>query len=189
MKTIEQYEIEIAQKDAVINEMMAAFSLNIDRFKQVLGKDPQYVYDVLYNKWKKTIDEYQRTTLRNQDILQSWSSKLDAVINVLNEVAAMLRDLDSIVSSQNQEVINASATTGGNASDSIASKISEQIDDLVDTVQEKVNQSDISKISFSKSIITAGIAFAALRILGIRPIMSIPTAALIAYYMSKKTEK
>jgi len=184
MKTIEQYELEIAQKDAIIREMMAAFSLNIDRFQQVLGKDPQYVYDTLERQWISTISEYQRTTLRNQDVLQRWSDKLESVISVLNEVAAMLRDLDRIAFAQNDPTPEEST---GEAKE-IAEKASEQLDNLTNTVQEKIEQAGVQGVQrpWIKGALAGGAAFLACRVLGIRPVISMTAAGAAAYFAGRK---
>lgn len=184
MKTIEQYELEIAQKDAVIREMMAAFSLNIDRFQQVLGKDPQYVYETLEKQWMSTISEYQRTTLRNQDVLQRWSDKLESVISVLNEVASMLRDLDRIAFAQTDPT-QSSATVEAKE---IAEKVSEQLDNLTSTVQEKIEQAGVQGVqsTWIKGALAGGATFLACRVLGIRPAISMTAAGAAAYFAGKK---
>lgn len=186
MKTIEQYEIEIAQKDAIIREMMAAFSLNIDRFNQVIGKDPQYVYDVLEKQWTSTISEYQRTTLRNQDILQRWSDKLDSIINVLNEVSSMLQDLDRITFANNkQDPIQASVTS---ESKEISQKVSEQLDNLTNTVQEKIEQAGVQgvKKDWIKKAIAGTATFFVCKAIGVKPVLSIAAASAAVFLVGKK---
>jgi hypothetical protein len=188
MKTIEQYEVEIAQKNAIINEMMSSFSVNIDRFNDILGKDPQYVYNTLDKQWKKTITEYQTTTLRNQKILQTWSNKLDAIISVLNEVMSILKDMDNIAfSSQESSIINASSQS--TSVQDLAEKASEQFDNIVNTVQEKIENAGISgvKISWTRGIIVAGATYALLSILRVRPEIKTFASFISVFIATKKS--
>lgn len=191
MKTIEQYETEILQKNAIINEMMESFSLNIDRFNQVLGKDPQYVYGTLDAQWKKTISEYQTTTLRNQDILQRWSDKLDAIISVLNEVALILKDLDALAFAKNEQssVVTESSGQMTNVQD-LEEKVSEQLDNLTNIVQDKIENAGAREVksAFVKGAITGGLTYVALSIIGVRPAIKVAASCAAAYFLAKKSE-
>jgi len=95
MKTIEQYEVEIASKAEIIEQQLAVFQENIGQIGSVIGKDSTQVYELLVSQYNDVINTYTTTTRRNAPILQGYVTKLDKILAVLAEVMASIEKIES----------------------------------------------------------------------------------------------
>ena len=136
MKTIEQYENEIALKAGVIDEQLKYFDDNIGKIGSVIGKDSTVVYNTLYNSFTDVMDQYTYSTRRNPEILSGYVAKLDQIQVVLDEV---MNSIDKIYKGADEDLL----TTRFDVNDAMekAGEMAEELTtDITEGVQEVVKE-------------------------------------------------
>jgi len=171
MKTIEQYEAEIQQKSALIEQGLAVFDENIGHLRNVIGKDPQYVYDILSNKYAEVMEIYTTSTRRSVEILEGHVVKLDKILDVLSSV--------------HSQINKASQEHPDELMDQVIDEITSTMDDIAEPVDDYVE--DKTNISVGRDITTMAIvgvgSYILLRYLGLGRLVSMAGAGAATYML------
>jgi hypothetical protein len=170
MKTIEQYEAQIAQQASMIQEGLLNLEENVHVIPNVVGKDPQYVYELLKRKFDETYNEYMTTTLRNVKLLDYYTQKFDKIIAVLADSNRKIEQAKS-----EEGVIDVGF---GEEFDETVSEVAE---DLEAFLEETV---DVSvKKDYLKMGLIGGGSFILMRTLGFGVVTSLIGSAAAAYML------
>ena len=178
MKTIEDFELELGAKISQCIEGMKLFEDNLDSLGLIIKKDPRYIYDVLNAKLTALIQDYEGTTLRNEQVFNVWLEKANLILNVLAEVKNNINNAAEASAAQDATTVTQIADWFGSLADN-AEGIFEQ---SAIAVQEKTGF-DINLVK--AAMIGAG-GYIVLRKMHLGQLESILIAGTVAYFLSKK---
>lgn len=180
MKTIEDCEVEIEQKSALIQEQMKIFDDNVHNIGIIVGKDPSVVYDTIKAKYNTTIETYNTSTRRNVEILNGYVAIFDKILAILDEVMVSIRSINES-KPEDQITVKAHAET---MLEDAASKI-EELSTNAEQAIESYTGKPIDSSMF-KMALTGTAAFVLLRMIGAGKLISIGGAVMAAYWIGKK---
>lgn len=178
MKTIEEYEVEIAAKSDIIRAQLDKFQENIGRIGKVIGKDSTVVYDTLVSQFNDVVQIYSSTTRRNPEILQGYVNKLNKILNVL---AGVMQAIDRLDTMHDEDEI-----TVKDEVDQIMEDANEAVNNLV-TGAEEALEPYIGESAWLHYLIWGGGAFLVCKLLKLPTYLCI-AGAITALILADKPE-